>query len=956
MLVTSHSVPSLYDHVHSVLGHPGYAGMAWHQKNTVNAAYTFRDASASRPVCASCVYGSMRQTNTDHRRQHREQPTVAGQQFSLDAYTHTSLSYRRSKYCDLLTDIATGQIFPLFTKDRSSEDICHQLTIFLVAHPWWKDPATPCDRFIRVDSEKSYRSEEFTACASAFGYRIERTPARDKHANGIAERTVQTIETKTNIAMLAPTPPVPQKYWDLAMAYACVTHSFNYNHRINTSPYHFNTGSHVDVKELHPFWSRCYVHTPSQDRTSKVGCARAYNAHFVGYDFTSTLTRTYFVIEINSNGTYGKVRSSKDVIFDQSINFPSVIPDTAPPVPSTHSSQIVPTVEHTDTPVPAPVVHDPHSGVQRVDTPPTIIPTIQEWQAPSNSLVNFTEPDLPVYWYNFQTENSEYPLSMVESNHYLLTTQIKDPSIPKTFYQAIKDPDWATAVNTERSKFEFNNCLAEVPDTGQHLVPMMWLFSVKTDGTKKARLVGRGDMMIPWIDFDPNAVYCGNVSASSIKIALVIAAIYKLEMRGGDLVGAYLVTLANPDFPVFIKTPQGYKIRPGYVIQAIGNLYGFPPSGQNFSKAFDICVRECGYTNTPWDLKLFYKWKKNKPIIIIAHSDDFRWFGSKENLEEWDILIKTFNKYKYEVTDATSKEFVGIHIYHDEEYNYYMDQTRMITSIVADANMTGAPDAKLPYPTDGPNLSKQDCPTEDQKAECSKYPYRKVVGQLMYGMVHTMVTIMYALNILSRYGINPGPRHIVFLKHLVRYAKHSKDDRLKFSTHNGPTDINTMTELMQLSFQCDADLGGNLDNGHSQTSYLGYLAGSLICWCSTDQGSVSTSTAESEIKAVNHTLKCEVIANRGILNQMGWKQNPTIIEEDNSACVTSSQVTHITRGLRHLDLAQFWIKEKVADGTCVVIKVASKDNNADIGTKRLLLPLFNALSYKLVDKTLRKNL
>ena len=898
----------------------------------------------------------MRQASTDHRRQHREKPTVAGQQFSLDAYTHTSLSYRRSKYGDLLTDLATGQIYPLFTKDRSSEEVSHVWTVFIVAHPWWKDPAVRCDRFIRVDPEKCYLSDEFAACVSAFGYRIERTPPRDKHANGIAERSVQTIETKTNIAMLAPTPPVPQKFWDLAMAYACTTHSFNYNHRINTSPYHFNTGRHVDVKELHPFWSRCYVHTAVKDRTSKVGCPRAYNAHFVGYDYTSILSRTYYVIEIHSNGTYGKVRSSKDVIFDQSLNFPDTIPDPAPPVPSTHSSLPVPTIVHTDTPVPAPVVHSTTPGVQRVDTPPASAPKIREYIKPSNSFVNFEEPDLPVYWYHFQTENSEYPLSMVESNHFLLTTQIKDPYIPKTFYQAIKDPDWAIAVNTERAKFELNNCLAEVPDTGQHLVPMMWLFSIKTDGTKKARLVGRGDMMIPWIDFDPNAVYCGNVSASSIKIALVIAAIYKLEMRGGDLVGAYLVTLANPDFPVFIKTPQGYKIRPGYVIQAVGNLYGFPPSGKNFSKAFDICIRECGYENTPWDHKLFFKWKNTKPIIIMAHSDDFRWFGSKVNLDEWDLLIKTFNAHKYEVTDATNKEFVGIHIYHDEEYNYYMDQTRMITSIVADANMTGAPDAKLPYPTDGPNLSKQDCPTDEQKVECSKYPYRKVVGQLMYGMVHTMVTIMFALNILSRYGINPGPRHIEFLKHLIRYAKHSKDDRLKFSTHNGPTDITTMTEIMQLSFQCDADLGGNLDNGHSQTSYLGYLAGSLICWCSTDQGSVSTSTAESEIKAVNHTLKCEVIANRGILNQMGWKQKPTIIEEDNSACVTSSQVTHITRGLRHLDLAQFWIKEKVADGTCVVVKVASKDNNADIGTKRLLLPLFNALSYKLVDKTLRKNL
>ena len=107
-------------------------------------------------------------------------------------------------------------------------------------------------------------------------------------------------------------------------------------------------------------------------------------------------------------------------------------------------------------------------------------------------------------------------------------------------------PEWEQAINTERTKFEVNNCFRSVPFTGQHLVPMMWLFSIKTDGTKKARLVGRGDLVILWVDFDPYAVYCGNVNASSIKIALVIAATYKLSMRGGDLVGAYLITLANP--------------------------------------------------------------------------------------------------------------------------------------------------------------------------------------------------------------------------------------------------------------------------------------------------------------------------------------------------------------------------------------------------------------------------
>ena len=39
-----------------------------------------------------------------------------------------------------------------------------------------------------------------------------------------------------------------------------------------------------------------------------------------------------------------------------------------------------------------------------------------------------------------------------------------------------------------------------------------------------------------------------------------------------------------------------------------------------------------------------------------------------------------------------------------------------------------------------------------------------------------------------------------------------------------------------------------------QIPYLEYLGGSLICWCLSDQGSMSTSTAESESKAVNHTL------------------------------------------------------------------------------------------------------
>ena len=76
--------------------------------------------------------------------------------------------------------------------------------------------------------------------------------------------------------------------------------------------------------------------------------------------------------------------------------------------------------------------------------------------------------------------------------------------------------------------------------------------------------------------------------------------IYELSIREGDLEGVYLVTLANPDFPVHIKTPLGYQIKDGHCVQAAGNLYGFPLAEQNFSEEFHRFLGECGYENTPW--------------------------------------------------------------------------------------------------------------------------------------------------------------------------------------------------------------------------------------------------------------------------------------------------------------------------------------------------------------------
>ena len=215
----------------------------------------------------------------------------------------------------------------------------------------------------------------------------------------------------------------------------------------------------------------------------------------------------------------------------------------------------------------------------------------------------------------------------------------------------------------------------------------------------------------------------------------------------------------------------------------------------------------------------------------------------------------------------------------------------------------------------------------------------------------------YALNVLSRYCNNPGRRDVEFLLCLVKYCEYSKDDRLKFHAHPGPYDADTMRGLTEARFQCDADLAGNLDNLHSTSAYIGYIGHhSVVSFTSKTQGSLSTSTAESEIKAVNQCLKKEALAMRGMLNLMGFPQDATIIEEDNQACVCASEIPHFTRGMRHFDLAELLINEKVESKGIKLLKVASADNTSDFGTKRLALPLFNKLTSRIINKSLRVNL
>ena len=104
------------------------------------------------------------------------------------------------------------------------------------------------------------------------------------------------------------------------------------------SPYFYLTQRHVHLKYLHPFWTPVYYTIPPHERHGgKLGQARALKGYFVGYSYSRYLQPCYRVVAKYANGTYGRVRITKDVIFYMNISFRSELESDLPTEADFHS-------------------------------------------------------------------------------------------------------------------------------------------------------------------------------------------------------------------------------------------------------------------------------------------------------------------------------------------------------------------------------------------------------------------------------------------------------------------------------------------------------------------------------------------------------------------------------------------------------------------------------------------
>ena len=141
-------------------------------------------------------------------------------------------------------------------------------------------------------------------------------------------------------------------------------------------------------------------------------------------------------------------------------------------------------------------------------------------------------------------------------------------------------------------------------------------------------------------------------------------------------------------------------------------------------------IEPCLYT---FDSKLF----------VLVYVDDLLFTGEDEEVARFKQFVSTVYQVKLQ---GEAQHFCGIEVARDERC-IKLCQSKYVASLLERFNMADCKPARTPMAAD-PEVS----PTEHQdELVAAKFPYRELVGSLMFLMTQTRPDISYAMAMLSRF-------------------------------------------------------------------------------------------------------------------------------------------------------------------------------------------------------------
>lgn len=521
-----------------------------------------------------------------------------------------------------------------------------------------------------------------------------------------------------------------------------------------------------------------------------------------------------------------------------------------------------------------------------------------------------------------QTDGSSALVTSAGSEEYMQTFALLASGDPLTVKEALSRPDaneWNRAMQREIEGLKSQNAWTLVPrPEGKSIVQTKWVFRIKhhADGSidrYKARLVAKGYTQKAGIDFQE--IFSPVIRYDSVRFLFALIAGRKLHTKQIDIVGAFLYGDLNET--IYVSEPENFETsKEGAKVCKLNKaLYGLKQSPRQWNLKFNEFLLTVGLKPTDAD-PCFYT-NKSRTVFMALYVDD----GLLAAMDKHDLdkIIKSMEK-AFKVTVNETEYFVGIQIHKQADGSVFLNQEAYTKKVLERFGMNNC--ASVTTPADAYNKLKFN---EGGAIVANDYPYRELIGSLMFLMTVTRPDISYAVSALAQYLDKPQAHHVIAGKRLLRYLNGTRDAGIRFS---GSSLITGYT---------DADFAGDEDSRHSRSGMIFFFNNGPVTWQSQKQSTISTSTCEAELSAAFAGTKEAIWLKRFYEETGGKGKHPITLFVDNQGTIKYIQnpLTNGHKRSKHWDIRFKFTKEMQESGIIATKYIQTNQQLADVFTKPL---------------------
>ncbi|KAM1755844.1 hypothetical protein ACFX12_008126 [Malus domestica] len=809
---------------------------------------------------------------------------------------------------------------------------------------------------LQSDGWGEYVSKAFQSFLLDKGITHQLSCPHTPEQNGLAERKHRHV-IETTVTLLQ-TARLPASFW----SYACQTAVYLINRMPssvlgNKSPFELLFGHLPDISHLRIFGCACYpLLKPYNDSKLQVKTTKCI---FLGY---ATKYNGYICYEVSKQRVY----ISRHVVFDENQfpyttllvhstpsyqsssvpNFPlpaHVISNDNVVLPMPFSSSGSPS-SHTNPASSSSPAHSPISISPNRSSPlsfPSITGSSTSSPPVPVALVNGSDasPDEPFGPGTLQVVLEVPPLNLhpmqtrsksgiIKTKALLATIQefdCTDLSLiePTSYKTAMNDPTWLQVMQDEISALHKQGTwsLVVLPST-KNLVGCKWIFKIKkhSDGTiarHKARLVAKGFSQEPGLDY--GETFSPMVKPTTVRLVLALAAQFNWPLRQLDVKNAFLHGILDEEvymtqLPGFVDATTSHL-----VCKLHKSLYGLKQAPRAWNDRFTKFLPSFGFQHTYSDSSLFVKTIDSGIVILLLYVDDIIITGNAAAAMQQVISALT---NEFDIKDLGDLHFfLGIQISR-KTHGLCLSQSKYILDLLTKTEMLES------KPCETPCLPYNRLLKDDGAPYTNPTLYRSVVGVLQY-LTFTRPDIAFSVHQVCQFMQQPMIAHFTAVKRILRYLKGTLHHGLFYS--HGP---------LQLRAFSDADWAGDPNDRRSTTGMAVFLGNNPISWSSKKQLTVSRSSTEAEYRALSSTsAELDWIQQLLVFLQVPLT-SPQVLFCDNLSTIALAFNPVQHQRTKHIEVDVHFVRERVAKKQLYVQFVSSKEQFADILTKRLSSPLF----------------